>query len=146
MTSASERLTGFAVEEVERRGIDGQLELLADSRATLGIDPGAEERRRLRAALRLILSLEHLGGDPRRVDAKEHVGVGAELLEDGDRDVDRGQPGRRSSASSKLSGLMPSTMSLAAVAGRRAGSSGSRYLAEEHVVAVNLRLDEVHRR
>src|SRR5205085_10101155 len=84
------------VEEVETVRVDGELKPAAGRSPRPRVDAAVEERLVLDEQRRVVLrrGLEHVRSDPRRVDVEEDVGVGAELLEDGDLDIDSRQPGR----------------------------------------------------
>ena len=109
--------TARRIESADARGrsrIDARIE----QRAAIGDEVGAV----------VLVLLERLDRDARRVDAEEDVRIGAELLEHDDLDVDRRQLGRRERR--VLERLRPDAEDHAArverPGGRRAGSSGTR--------------------
>ena len=111
--------------------IDGQPQRGAGAGARAGVDAGGEVRPRvvgeqLGAGLALVVRRAQSSASTGAASTgKITCALRAELLDDGDLDVDLGRPLSAYAASSKSSGRMP-TIARPSLAGRRFSSSGIR--------------------
>jgi hypothetical protein len=105
---------GGRVEEVQTRGVHGELDGVADGDRLATVDAGGEhrplvvgEQRAVVVAVRVSGGLRVLRDDTRGVDAEDDVALGAELLDDVRLDRMRGIQAFASSTKSKSDGRMP---------------------------------------
>ena len=141
-----EARAGLTIEEVEPRRVDREADRVADADRCARIDACVEQRSAFGEDRRVVLGLEALCADAWRVDGEVHVALRPHLFEHLDVHVDRGGGIRRERR--LLEGLWAdSEHDVCRARGRPAERvERNAKLAERDVVAVDARLDEVHRR
>src|SRR5262245_21131362 len=132
---------------MEPRRVDGKAKAIADPRSRSGIDARAKEGLVLDEQGRVLGLLSGLCGDFRGLDREKDVSIRPQLLDDDGRDFDlrRSGPGR----GGVLEAFRPDAEDDPTAARRRRSARGVKrnsILTEHRLVAVDLGLDQVHRR